>query len=58
MRAGCIIPDLWHGVKMSHSDDLVTIYHGSTEPIIACGFHARYYLPEVYRAAREGRAAS
>lgn len=53
MSARCVIPDVLHGVRMSHSDDLVTIYHGSTEPITACGFHARYYLPEVYRAARE-----
>ena len=49
----CVVPDVLRGVKMSHSDDRVTIFHGSTEPIIACGFHATYYLPEVYEAARE-----
>jgi hypothetical protein len=54
--ARCVIPDLWHGVKMSHSDDLVTIFHGSTEPVTACGFCVRYYLPEAYRAYREGQS--
>jgi hypothetical protein len=56
MNGRCVIPDLWHGVKMSHSGDLVTIYHGSTEPVTACGFCVRYYLPEVYRAYREGQS--
>jgi hypothetical protein len=51
--SACIVPDMLRGVRMSHSDDLVTIYHGSTEPITACGFHVAYYLPEVYEAARE-----
>ena len=51
--SACIVPDMLRGVRMSHSDDLVTIYHGSTEPITACGFCATYYLQEVYRCARE-----
>jgi hypothetical protein len=45
----CMIPNPLRGVKMSHSDDVVEIYHGHTEPAVACGFHARYYLDEVFR---------
>jgi len=52
MATNCIVPDVLRGVRMSHSDDTVTIYHGTTRPVVACGFHAKYYLAEVYEAAR------
>jgi hypothetical protein len=51
--APCILPDESLGVRRHHSDDRVTIFHGSTDPIVACGFHATYYLEECYRASRE-----
>jgi ABC-type arginine transport system permease subunit len=34
----------------THSGDLTAIYHGHTEPARACGFHAAYWLPEVFAA--------
>lgn len=54
MSAKCIVPDQLRGVKMHHSDDLVTVFYGAADgPLTACGFHATYYLPECYEAARE-----
>lgn len=38
----CMIPDEIHGVRMSHSGDLVEVWHGMDTPAIACGFHATY----------------
>ena len=49
----CMVPDVLRGVRMSHSDDLVEVWHGMDTPAIACGFCATYYLPEVFEAHRE-----
>lgn len=48
-----MVPDILRGVRMIHSDDLVEVWHGLETPAVACGFHARYYLPEVFEAHRE-----
>lgn len=49
----CIVPDTFNGVRRSHSDDLVEVFHGYATPTTACGFHATYYMPEVSRARAE-----
>lgn len=33
-----------------HSDPIVEVYHGLTEPAVACDFHATFFTREVYRA--------
>jgi hypothetical protein len=50
--AKCILGDQTRGVPRHHSEDTVTIFHGSAQPALACGFHATYYLDEVYAATR------
>lgn len=37
----------------NHSTDLVTVFHGHTEPATACGFHATYYPQLVFLAHNE-----
>lgn len=54
--ARCMVPDVLRGVKMSHSGDLVEVWHGMDTPAVACGFHATYYAPEVFEAHREAAA--
>jgi hypothetical protein len=40
----------------NHSKDRVTVWHGSTTPLILCGFHEQNYLREAIalKADRKG----
>lgn len=38
----------------NHSEDRFTVWHGSTTPLILCGFHERYFLQEAFALKREG----
>lgn len=58
MAYSCVVPDVLRGVRMSHSDDLVAVWHGYDEPALACGFHAQHYAQEVYAAHREQMGAA
>jgi hypothetical protein len=64
MSTRCMVPDTLRGVKMSHSDDAVTVWHGASRtntvtgevtalPALACGFCATYSSDELYRAHAE-----
>ena len=49
-NSACVVPDILRGVRMSHSEDVVEVWHGRETPARACGFHAKYYAYEVFEA--------
>lgn len=53
----CMVPDVLRGVKMSHSGDLVEVWHGLDTPAVGCGFHATYYAHELFEAHMQERAS-
>ena len=46
----CVVPSILRGVRMTHSGDMVEVWHGKETPARACGFHAKYYAHEVFAA--------
>lgn len=52
MSRRCMVPDVLRGVRTSHSDDVVEVWHGMDTPAVGCGFHATYYTSELFEVHR------
>jgi hypothetical protein len=48
---GCEYP------STNHSDDIVEVWHGETEPAVLCGFHATFPPADLWDAVRARRLA-